>query len=123
MKSLGYGWYDYQSIGEDIKGRKVWGTEPKISKEPNNEFLEIKTRSKNNSGYGYTPSYKGLSLDNARDIITIIHQLDKDIKRYEELGILKETVNYGRGNKVIETNFYKVSLNCQKTRDKLYELL
>lgn len=111
MKSNEYGWYDYNSIGEDIKGRQVIGANPKICKYSDIEFAHIETKSKSGMG-GYIRSDKGMSLDNARDIITMINQLEDDIKRYNSFGLRPDGVNPVTGHVTAYTDFSLVAERC-----------
>lgn len=116
-----YGVFDTDSISLSVRStqRKVYGREPKICKDPELWFSEIRTISKEGEG-AYNKKSHSFSYDNCRDIISAIKELELDIERYREIGIV--TIHHEHAADAQE-NFFKVAINCEKKIEELREFL
>ena len=116
-----YGVFDIDSISTSVRSmqRRVYGTEPKICKDPELWFSEIRTISREGEG-AYNKKSHSFSYDNCRDIISAIKELEADVERYREIGIVTIHNEHARDS---QENFFKVAINCEKKIEELRELL
>lgn len=117
-----YGYFDIDSTISSVRSqnRRVIGKEPKISKDADLSFIDIKTKRDDGLSKKSIKEVKP-SFDNCRDIIREIECIKKEIERYKSIGVQQCYDSNGRETNVI--NWNKVAINAKRQLETLYELL
>ena len=119
MKSLEYAWYDFNSIGESIKTRKIYGYEPKIEKDADAAYGYFTEQTDGGKLYE-RKTFKG--LDRAVFVIDRINELKKDIERYRAIGEVRDRID-PTTKEPVYFDFRRLIPAVEKEIEELYEYL